>query len=789
MVKVLNCVAGNHSIGLVLLSIAVCCVSCFASLTLVSRGTSDRSRGLWLFAGSVAFGSGAWAAHFIGILAYKAPLPLGYNLIDTAASIFVAIAGSVFGLASFLQPGRNRNQVALAGLVFGGSIGLMHFLGMAGLEVQGRIDYDPRYVVGALSAGMLLAAAARAAVSRIRSFRQRLAGAGLLSLSIAALHFTAMTAVTIVPDPTVAIPVGSLASQPIAVAVALVSVVILAAGLAVAHLERKLNSHMATELARFQQLADTTFEGIYVHRDGIILYVNSPLCRITGYRESELVGNRVVKFVAPDSMDRTMARIQAGEGHSEEFNILTKFGTVRRVEVLSRAIDHRGRPARVVTLQDITDRKLEEALVFAKQRILIGIAENQPLSEILTHTCKAAEAALANSMCTVLIASRDGKTLHAGAAPSLPAAFWQATDGVAIGPSVGSCGTAAYRRQTVIVSDIETDPLWSDYKEIARAHKLAACWSTPLVSRSGIVLGTFAIYHDRPYHPTDRDIEIMDRLSALAAVAIQHCHLLAELVAAKDRAEAANRAKSGFIANMSHELRTPLNAILGFSEMIANQTLGAAAGEKYAEYARDIHNSGRVLLDQINDILDGARIEAGKMRIEKQSCGIVNLIEEQVRLVRSAYADTAPIFTRFDAECPDLLVDQRAFGQILRNVIGNAAKFTPAEGEIVVSVDFGGSGLRIRVADTGPGIPSDALREIGEPFRQVADAYSRRHAGSGLGLYISRSLMKLHGGELDIASTLGAGTTVTLSFPEDCVARDGDLRPEISTPQARLLVR
>jgi two-component system cell cycle sensor histidine kinase PleC len=288
------------------------------------------------------------------------------------------------------------------------------------------------------------------------------------------------------------------------------------------------------------------------------------------------------------------------------------------------------------------------------------------------------------------------------------------------------------------------------------------------------VLGTFATYHTRPYFPTSHDREVIDRLAASAAIAIQRNHLHEELIAAKDRAEAASRAKSEFLANMSHELRTPLNAILGFSEIISRQALGAGAQSRYIEYARDIHDSGTHLLSLINDVLDVARVEAGKVRIVRERCGVAAVVAEQLRVVQRAYPDAAAIGVNLAPSCPDLLVDHRAFGQILINVIGNAAKFTPADGKITVSGEWDASGLRLTVKDSGPGIPTAMLAELGTAFRQVESAYNRRHPGTGLGLYISRALMRLHGGELEIASQLGDGTAVTLAFPEDCVQRAAD---------------
>jgi two-component system cell cycle sensor histidine kinase PleC len=236
--------------------------------------------------------------------------------------------------------------------------------------------------------------------------------------------------------------------------------------------------------------------------------------------------------------------------------------------------------------------------------------------------------------------------------------------------------------------------------------------------------------------------------------------------AEKDRAEAANRAKSEFLANMSHELRTPLNAILGFSEILKNQMFGPLGSDKYREYSRDIHESGKHLLNVISDILDMSKIEAGHMRI---SCGTVDLaplIEETLRLTM-LQAEKKHILVR--QSCPDSLLtvaDRRAMKQILLNLLSNAMKFTNAGGQVEVRARKVDGAVTLTIADTGIGIPKSALQKIGQPFEQVQSQYAKSKGGSGLGLAISRSLAHLHGGAMRIRSEEGKGTIISVRIPD-----------------------
>ena len=239
----------------------------------------------------------------------------------------------------------------------------------------------------------------------------------------------------------------------------------------------------------------------------------------------------------------------------------------------------------------------------------------------------------------------------------------------------------------------------------------------------------------------------------------------ANYLAEKDRAEAANRAKSEFLANMSHELRTPLNAILGFSEILLGQMFGPVGSPKYSEYARDIHDSGKHLLNVINDILDMSKIEAGHMKIREEIIDLAPLIEESLRLTSVAAERKSICVEQRIAKGLTMTADRRAMKQILLNLLSNSVKFTDSGGRIALRARKVGGAMHLTIADTGIGIPAKALGKIGQPFEQVQSQYAKSQGGSGLGLAISRSLVMLHGGRMNIRSREGCGTVVSIHIP------------------------
>jgi len=229
----------------------------------------------------------------------------------------------------------------------------------------------------------------------------------------------------------------------------------------------------------------------------------------------------------------------------------------------------------------------------------------------------------------------------------------------------------------------------------------------------------------------------------------------------------ANKSKSEFLATMSHELRTPLNAIIGFSDIIRRELFGPVGNGKYSEYARDINESGSHLLAIINDILDLAKAESGKLELNEQEVDITDTLEACVRMCRgrSEVNKVELIFFGGQTEIR-VVADERLLLQIVANLITNAIKFTPEGGAVrlYVSASFQ-KGILLKVTDTGIGIAPENIERVLRPFEQVESSYSRKHSGSGLGLPYAKRLTELHGGVLEIESELGKGTTVSVTFP------------------------
>jgi PAS domain S-box-containing protein len=265
----------------------------------------------------------------------------------------------------------------------------------------------------------------------------------------------------------------------------------------------------------------------YAALDGTLLEVNEAFLKLTGYSRGELIAEKKCQdLTAPEytasEAERLARLIATGEPQEYESEYLRKDESHLAVLIAAFAVKGKDGKARGVgaVIKDITERKKAEALRAGQNRVLEMIATGAPLPEMLTSLAEVIESQCPGTLCSVLLLDAGAEHLRHVAAPSLPAAYVQAIDGARVGPQAGSCGTAAWRGEPVIVPDAQQDPLWADYRDLASQHGLRACWSTPIKSHEGRVLGTLAMYYREPRTPSAAEIELIDIATRLAGIGI-----------------------------------------------------------------------------------------------------------------------------------------------------------------------------------------------------------------------------------------------------------------------------
>jgi signal transduction histidine kinase len=238
-----------------------------------------------------------------------------------------------------------------------------------------------------------------------------------------------------------------------------------------------------------------------------------------------------------------------------------------------------------------------------------------------------------------------------------------------------------------------------------------------------------------------------------------------ELIAAKRAAEEASAQKSDLLAKISHEIRTPLNAILGFAEVMLEERFGPVGNERYKDYLKDVHASGAHVISLVNDLLDLAKIEAGRMELAFTSVSLNELVGATVTLLQpQAARDRIVMRTSFTPKLSPVVADERSIRQIILNLVSNAIKFTDAGGQVIVSTAVTDRGeVAFRVRDTGIGMTEEEIEAALEPFRQLATA--RKRGGTGLGLPLTKALVEANRGALQISSNPNEGTLVEVLFP------------------------
>lgn len=483
--------------------------------------------------------------------------------------------------------------------------------------------------------------------------------------------------------------------------------------------------------ARFRELAFASADWIWeVDERGRYTYVAGGVDRL-GYKPEDMIGRYFADFMLPEDARRTRAQRKRFAAAKESFSdirisSIAKNGAIHHISSSGRPIlDAKGEAIGFRGVdRDVTElQKAEDQL-----RMLSSAVEQSPLLVSITDT----EGVIVyvnqgfvriSGYAAAEVLGKTARLLRDGALP---------------------CEEAKHLRETVLAGGT-----W--YGEFVNHKKSGEpFWESVSVS---------------PIRDSDGEIT---RLLLIKKDVTENKKAARALVDAKREAEKASRAKSYFLAQMSHELRTPINAVIGFADMLLGAYFGPL-GEKQAEYVEDIRKAGKHLLSLIAPILDLSRIEAGRLELLESDISVRLLVDECLAIMRGQVGKkNLEIRAELASALPDLRADEQAVRQILLNILGNAAKFTPDGGTITVSAELStAGGLDIVVTDTGTGIASDDIENLFQPFKQGDPYVAQETEGVGLGLVIAKALVEAHQGKIHVESAPGAGTSVHVAFPPE----------------------
>jgi PAS domain S-box-containing protein len=560
----------------------------------------------------------------------------------------------------------------------------------------------------------------------------------------------------------------------------------------------------------------------------LILDVNRSTRTLFGMTETELVQTDLLSLCPPLQPDgRSSAAVldavveQVMAGAVQVFELTMRHSSGRQLACELRMVplntpDFRLMHVRIV---DVSSRKLAEELRDGKNALLEMIARGAPLNETLEKLMLLVESQAPPVLCSVMLLADDGTTMLSAAGPSLPPDYLQAIHGAQIGPTVGSCGTAIFRKETVVVSDIMNDPLWAPYKELAAQYGLRACWSTPILLDKSTMLGSFAMYYRETRNPTDEDRSLIKAATHMAGIAIastrreaelrRHREHLEELVQArtaelqrtKDEAEHANEelttalsnlsmtqdelvrrdklaALGALVAGVAHELNTPIGNSLTMASSMSERTAelrhdleGGLRRSVLASYLDQAAAADEVVLRNLNR---AAALVAGFKRIAVDSASsqrsrfvlgdlvakLLQAMQGEVRQHGLELVEDIEHWLELDSYPGPL---EQALGNLIENSIVHGFEGQTHGAITVRAQDTGNGEIAITVSDNGAGIPAAHLPRIYDPF------FTTRlgSGGSGLGLYITHNIVTgVLGGRIEVVSTAAQGTSFTMRLPK-----------------------
>jgi PAS domain S-box-containing protein len=504
-----------------------------------------------------------------------------------------------------------------------------------------------------------------------------------------------------------------------------------------------------------------------------ILHSSEEHSRLYGFDPEKGIPSfeEMILRIHPEDRDRVVEIAEkansAGRDFEAHFRTVLPDGTTKHVYGVGHPVFKASHNAveYVGILMDVTERKRAAALRDGESHILEMIARDAPLEETLENLVRVVEGQFAGLVCSVLLLDEDGLHARHGAAPSLPNAYVKAIDGLGIGPKAGSCGTAMYRREPVVVTDILQDPLWEQYRGLAAPYGFRACWSTPILAHSGKALGSFAMYYLEPRSPNPAETRALELATHLAGIAIERKLAREERERLRQvQADLAHLSRvttmGELTASLAHDIRQPI-AAAATNAKTCMRWLGRddpdvlEAREAASRIVTDVTRAANII-DRISSLFK-------KGPMQHELVDVNELIQEMIVLLRSeGNRYSILICTELAADLPKVMADRVQLQQVFMNLMLNgidAMKETSDGGELTIKSNTDDNKLLISVSDTGVGFPPEQRDHIFSAF------FTTKEHGTGMGLPISRSIIESHGGQLWATGAPGRGATFQFTLP------------------------
>lgn len=735
---------GSYNSALVLLSLVIAILSSAAALFSVELSRQNPLRWqqqLGLVAGSISLGIGIWSMHFIGMLAFQLCTPVEYLSGITLFSLVPSVLASWVALNLLIREKIALIQLVIGGTLVGAGIGAMHYSGMAAMQMAVQLRYDPLFFALSILVAVVMAFLALWIRFGVQSLQAKLAGwqlnllSGLvMGLAISAMHYTGMLAARFVAPPGFTAAGEEANSQQIALIVTSISIVVTLLVLLVQAVLKFYHAKHSFEhsAARLSAIMNTALDAILTfNHKGVVIDSNSAAHTLFQVKTGSLTG-RHFKQLLPEryaaEYQQLLAQASQNEvsqltGAERQLWILTDEQQQCPVRVMLSRSSLNERPIFVACLSDISKQLATAKTLKESEQKFRSLIQNIP---------GAAYRCLPNNSWSMLFIS--DAVEHLCGYPASDFLLPQA------------------KRSWADLILPEDQPLVAGIN-----HQQTFMLEYRIRHKDGSI--RWLLEQGDALRDDQGNIQALDGF----IMDISERRLFEEqLQQAKQKAEQAAEVKSAFLANMSHEIRTPLNAVIGFTDLLLENPDSPDA----VRYMQTVNQSAKSLLVLLNDILDSAKLEKGKLELEQVNFNLTELVDNVISTlwVNARNKQLALNFSLSPKLGQFYVGAAPRIRQVLLNILGNAIKFTE-QGSVTLTVSPEADKIAFNITDTGIGIAEDRLAKIFEPFTQADASMSRRFGGTGLGTTISKQLVELMGGSINATSTLGKGSTFTVLLP------------------------